>query len=166
MAGAEEYIKRLKEEILPKFTDIIAFFVEEYRNKPIAEFRLLVDTVSLEASREFVAMLGLPSLDKAGKTLALDFALNLVSALNSALPLDYPYIVAIIFSENASRPFIGIMQRKIIPGSNELLNSGVVPVLNLRKPPEGSDGETNGIKITDVEYFGGPNDPRDLEKML
>ncbi len=128
---------------------------EAYRDRPIAEFNVLTGTIANEAQKGFQEQFGITSVAQFN---AMNIELKdaytklIVAALNEALPLDYPYIVALVYSEQTPQLHLCSMQRKGIPGSHDLITPGVVPILYIRdRALEGT--ESFQFTTDDVEYI-------------
>jgi len=128
---------------------------EAYRSRPIAEFNGLTAAIAHEARKGFQEQFGITSVAQFNHMnikLKDAYVQLIVAALNEALPLDYPYIVALVYSDQTPQIRMCSMQRTCIPGAHDLITPGVVPILCIKnKVLEGNEGFN--FTADNVEYI-------------
>lgn len=136
--------------------------IEEAGEMPLEAFHYFVKQWAQEAYDIFTEELDVVSPEDIPKQFAGDLFAAIVGGFNSALPSDYKYIIIGVFSDKSDGVRIGVSERKNIPGYHDIVNTNIVPILNLKNTvlPKG-DGRVSNIKIDDVNFGN-----EDLEKTI
>ena len=140
---------------LAEATAELASYRQAFLNQPIALFNRLVAVIGNAAREDFMKIFRLAAaqeFDEMSIEIKNNYTIGIVSALNAALPLDYPFIVALVYSDQTPQMRMCSMDRKVIPGVHDMLSPAVVPIVHLR---ETCFGETGTIKFfpEDVEFM-------------
>lgn len=128
---------------------------EEYAARPLADFNTLACMIASKTQLAFMEEFGIASVENfsaMSDEVKLICTIQIVSALNQALPVDYPYIVALVYSDQTPQLRICSMQRKTIPGWRDMVSPNVVPILRIKNTPIGESGGFN-FTADDVEYI-------------
>ncbi|GEM_PF-5284154 len=147
------------------FSIIIETFktvIEETGPMPIEAFDYIVGQFAQEAFNDFAKELGVKYPQDIPKQFSGNLFVVIIGGFNSVLPLDHQYVVIGIFSDKSPAMRIGVTNRKNIPGYHDIINTRIVPILNLKNTelPKGSSRVSN-IKIKDVDFGN-----KDLEKTI
>lgn len=149
------HLEAWKKGSLAQATTELFEMSEAYRDRPLAEFNLLTGTIANEARKGFQEQFGITSVAQFNHMnikLKNAYIQLIVAALNDALPLDYPHIVALVYSEQTPQIRMCSMERRGIPGAHDLMTQGVVPILCIKnKTLEGTEGFQ--FTAADVEYI-------------
>lgn len=141
-------------EVLAKITKQIEVASEELRGKTIDEFNALMPIFANKCIEGFLEIFGLASVDEID-TLDVDtqnaYIVSCISALNAGLPIDFPYIITLIFSDLSPNLRTSVMQRRILPGYRELIDPKLVPFVHVKDTV--LDGKKGiNLQIIDVTY--------------
>ena len=128
---------------------------EECAARSLADFNTLVCMIANKTRLAFMEEFGIRSVNDfsaISDEVKLTCIIQIVSVLNDGLPADYPYIVALVYSDQIPQLRICSMQRKTIPGWRDMVSRNVVPILRMKNIPL---GESGGFQFTaeDVEYI-------------
>lgn len=121
----------------------------------MAGFNAFITALGRQASAGFMQAFGLATkagLDRMDLELKSAYALEIASALNAGLPLDYPFIVVLAFSDQSPQFRMCVLLRKIIPGAHDLVTRGIIPILCIKNALIGSETGLN-LQGVEIEYF-------------
>ena len=140
---------------LAGLTEDLASYRQAFIGKPIALFNTLTGEVGNQARAAFMDICGFKSpedFNAASADLKSAYMIELVTALNGAFPVDYPYVVALIYSDHTPQMKMCSMERKGIPGWQDMVSANVVPILRIKNVPL---GDTGGIQVAidNVEFL-------------
>ena len=140
---------------LAGLTENLASYRQAFIGKPIALFNTLTGQIGNQARAAFMDICGFRSHEEFSATspeLKTAYMTELVAALNAAFPVDYPYIVALIYSDETPQMKLCSMERKGIPGWQDMVSPNVIPILRIKNTPL---GDTGGIKVSidEVEFL-------------
>ena len=162
----QERLRQWKKETLSEATAELAAKSAELRSG-IREFNAFVSALGQKAGAGFMQVFGFTleqELEWMDPELKNVYGPYIVSALNAALPVDYPFLVALVFSDQTPALRMCVLDRKAIPGAHELVNRDIVPVVRLKNTPLGPKHEIRLIPV-DVERLNPDDNLEDLYKL-
>ncbi len=114
----------LKEKYLPTLQKVLTLCKQS-----IANFHKVITLIAQEAIKELLQSNNL-DYETALKQEIMHIAFPLLIArFNSVLPLDYPFIVAMVQEENRLGLCLKAVSRKDIPGMHEATNPSIIPFI-------------------------------------
>lgn len=162
----KECFERWKKETLSEVTAELQAKCGEL-NSNMREFNAFVSALGRKAIAGFMKAFDFSTKDEfdlMDTELKNAFALNIVSALNAALPVDYPFLVALVFSDPTPELRTCVLDRKSIPGAHDLTSPGVTPIIRIKDMPLGGKVEIR-FRPVDVEYSNPGDNLEDLYKL-
>lgn len=163
----KERLELWKKETLSEVTSELAAKSEEFRSRPLADFKAFVSTLGKKASAGFMKAFGFMSEDEVHAMSAEMkdvYAAFIVSALNAGLAVDHPYLVALVFSDQDRQLRMCVLDRKGVPGVHELLSRNLVPFLSIVNTVIGGKPEIR-FRPVDVERLNPGDNLEDLYKL-
>lgn len=121
----------------------------------MAKFNAFITALGRQASAGFMQVFGLAAeagLDRMDPELKSSYALEIASALNAGLPLGYPFIVVLAFSNQSPQFRMCVLLRKVIPGAHDLVTRGIIPILCIKDVMIGNEAGFN-LQGVEIEYF-------------
>ena len=149
------HIENWKQGALATATAELASGQEEYATQSITDFNTLTGMIANKARIAFMEEFGIMSAEYFNAMpheIKGECTARIVSALNEALPVDHPYIVAFVYSDRTPQLRMCSMQRKAIPGWRDIISRNVVPILRIKNSHIGESGGFH-FTVEDVEYI-------------
>lgn len=157
-SSAEEKTNELLKATERVFCEVMA----GYPNPTIQMFQAAVQALAKRTLSRIMQFYEVDVLSALPIETAESIILLLVMHLNSALPLDYPFLCAIVKS-NSGGSFLGVVARNKIPGIHESIKSAQIPIISLGSDQELTANATlKNLRVTDVRR---PNYDPSLERM-
>ena len=156
----EKWRKEVLVTLANKLTSMLGMVRDD-----LLKFNEVTTKLGKEATEGFIRIFGLATteeLNHLDKELKTEYIILIASTFNSALPLDYPFIVALIFSDISPLIKMCVISRDRIPGAHETLSRGIVPILHLKNISLDQGTPGFNVKITEAKHLN-PGD--DLENM-
>ena len=156
---AEERTNELLKTVERVFGKVIA----GHPNLTIRMFQAVVRALAERTLGRIMQFHGVDTLSALPAETAKSIFLLLIMHLNSALPLNYPFLCAIIKPDSGGS-FLGAVARNKIPGMHESVKSAQIPIINLISDGKITANTTlKNLRVTDVTR---PNYDQSLERML
>ena len=130
----KERLEQWKKETLSEITKNLAARSEAMRSQPLEVFNVVAGLYGRRASDGFMQAFGFTTeaeVHAMSNELKNAYAAFMVSTLNASLAVDHPYLVALVFSDKDPQFRMCVVDRKGIPGTHELLNRNLVPVIRM-----------------------------------
>ena len=150
----EEYLEIWKKKILGSVKAELSLKQPDFRSRSMTEFKILITAIAKRSIDGFVREFGLlcvEDLHELADDLQRSCFILIVSSLNEVLPLDYPYIIALVYSDQSPGIRLCCMKREKIPGFRDIISSNIVPFLRMKGGPLPESGGIN-FSSDDVEY--------------
>ena len=153
----ERILNEFKNIILPPLVSALEKVSAELAAGPIDNFRIAANFLIQKALEGLMRAAQTQKLNDINDRVRSIATACIIFELNSALPIDHPYITALldIKKEPGGLHFI-CLRRKLIPGMHDCLSRNLVPALFVDSREEFESGR---VKITDVRF---PNADQDL----
>ena len=153
----ERILNEFKNSILPPLVSALGRLSAKLATGPIDKFEIVTKFLIQKALEGLMRAAQAQKLNDINDRVRSVATAYIISELNSALPIDHPYITALldIKKEPGGLHFI-CLRRKLIPGMHDCLSRNLVPILFVDSREEFESGR---IKITDVRF---PNADQDL----
>lgn len=123
-----EIAELFETQVMPKIVRVLESVSAELAKRPIEDFKKVIDLCVRTALTDLLKMAGLQKVENLSPYLSAMAAAEIVGGLNSALPLDYPYIVCVLRIEDEKGTLFMCMRRNKIPGMHDLLTKDIVPI--------------------------------------
>ena len=143
----------LRQRVMPEFKKKLAGWQAEMAKGSIAEFSQLSDTMIASAMASLAIKFGFANIDSFGRPTLLKAFEWVVGELNSALPVDYPYIISILhIGDDPTTRFI-VLDRKTLQGWQDFVDPWKVPFAWSPSVQEAENGryQTKRIKSPNGE---------------
>lgn len=153
-----ERLERWKKETLCGITAELAAKSEALRSQPIEVFNLVVGFYGRKASAGFRQVFGFTTGVEEVHAMSAElkdaYAVFIVSALNTALAVDYPFLVALVFSDKDvdHQLRMCVVRREAIPGFHERISHGIVPIIRIKNTALGEKPKIS-FEHVDAEYL-------------
>lgn len=162
-----ECLEQWKSRTLSRITEHLAGKIEILRIQPVEVFKAVVSLYGRKATAGFMAAFGFTDtteLDTMSGELKDAYCLFIVSALNSALPLDFPYLVVLAFSDRTKERRMCVVDRKEIPGMHERVSPNIVPIIRFQHTAFDGKSELR-LMVEDAKYLATNDNLEDLYKL-
>jgi|SRR3989344_5700994 len=158
-SSAEEKTSELLKTTERVFGEVMA----GYPDPTIRMFQAAIQALAKRTLNRIMQFYEVDALSALPIETAESIVLLLVMHLNSALPLDYPFLCAIIKPDSGGS-FLGVVARSKIPGTHESIKSAQIPIINLSSDQKVTASTTlKNLRVTDVIR---PNYDHSLDRML
>lgn len=154
-----EIARLFEERVLPPLTSELQQQQNELGKKPIVHFSKKISTLLQAAFEGFLELTEIPRLEDLDRELKAICVKSTISHLNGELPLDYPYVVAVLYIEDEDDLRFTCSGRNLIPGAHDLLRKNIAPVILLNSLDDITRIETGEITL---KVFFMNNDKDDL----
>ena len=120
-----EIIHRFTDQILKPLAAELEQKVPELKSQSLSEFIKTAAYFIRKALNQLMEMLEVSSLDNEGIGIPVSF--NTISYLNGTLPLDFPYIVALVSVKDVPRLLPMFICRNQLEGIHDIISPNFVP---------------------------------------
>lgn len=156
--GYEKYLPAISEWIEP-FHRIAAQYTRE-DNPTFLKFNALAAVICHLVLDRIARAEGFSNPGELDSRYCFEIVLKLIEELNNALPLNYPFIVALCRLNDSDSYKMGAVSRRAIPGFHDNLHKNVVPFLSIQA--ENNSGIFTDLRLK-VDFIGKAKDiPEDL----
>ena len=138
------------------FAELVLTLKEKISEKSLAtieDFCLAATELASRASEQFVKIFDLQSIRDIDPKLKLPFITAIVSCFNSVIPADYPYILALVFSDASPDVRFSVMARKSLPGAHDIISKNILPIIYFGDQTDLDKERAPKLNITDVQYL-------------
>lgn len=160
----KEIMERYKTTVLIPIAEVLEVNIPTFRRLSLIEFKDLIAKILNMAFEKLRKIVPESTPEWSNARFRARFVCHTVSALNGALPLDYPYIIAIVIFENVHKTSILTMERRAIPGIHDCLHKNLVPILTFESEDDIASGVIPPleVKYNNIELdFKGIDFPND-----
>lgn len=152
-------------EDLPSIVKTLKEFAPELAKNPLQHFQAIVEQLITIALEKFMLRHGITSSNAFTNEDRETFLIHTVSSLNSALPLDYPFIVFVLIDETTNKRYPAAARRKLIPGAHDILKNNIVPVIKCKGQRPFQPGDQVSLKKIELETSATRQENDTLENM-
>lgn len=137
----------LRQRVLPQFVQRLRQEAEDFRRQPISKFSNLLLVMIAAALGRLSVKFGVNWIDEFGKATSDKVSEWLIADLNSALPVDYPYIVSLVRIGEDPQNYYAALFRNTLPGYHDLISPNIVPVSYAPTLEEANKGNYQTLSI-------------------
>lgn len=156
-------IQKFKSEILPPLVSLFESIKDELSNSPLNVFSAAATELLKTAFSKFLTTTGVEKYEDLDTDTIGSVIFLAVSGFNSALPLNYPYLVGVLMVKNENSTRFICLRRSSIPGIHDCLNKNMVPIIKLDTLAEAASGKLN---VKKMEFINPDSEEDNLEEMF